>query len=137
MDKIKDKIKKTLIRLYPETDGDIDYIFDNGDTVLIRAIKSKNKIYIHNILQYTRKHNNSNNNGYTALMYASKYGFLDIIKLLVEKYHVDIYKLTIKFNKASNITKYDSIKEYLEKMERKQYALADLNYTKYTTKLPG
>jgi hypothetical protein len=38
--KIKDKIKKTLRHLYPETDGDIDYVFDNGDTILIKAIKS-------------------------------------------------------------------------------------------------
>jgi hypothetical protein len=66
-------------------------------------------------------------------MYASKYGFLDIIKILVEKYHVDIYKLTCKYNKASNIAKEPCIKEYLEKIERKQYALADMNYEPSTS----
>lgn len=77
-------IKKILIKRCPETNGDIDYIFDNGDTVLMKAIKTQNKIVMYNVLKYSRNHNISNKDGYTALMYASKYSYLDIVKLLVE-----------------------------------------------------
>lgn len=131
MEKKREKIKKHLLKIYPETCGNIDYIFDNGDTVLIRAIKSKNKIYIHNILQNTKKHNNANKNGWTALMYACKYDLLDIVKLLVEKYNVDIYKLNNKFNRAVHMSNDDTIKKYIEKMEKIQYAKADLIYESY------
>ena len=121
-------IKKILIKRYPETNGDIDYIFDNGDTVLMKAIKTQNKIVMYNVLKYARNHNISNKDGYTALMYASKYEFLDIVKLLVEKYRVDIFKLTKKLNKASDISKSEEIIDYLKRMEKLEYIKADLEY---------
>ena len=33
-----------LLNKYPETNGNINYIFYNGDSVLIKSIKSNNKI---------------------------------------------------------------------------------------------
>ena len=124
------KIKKVLLNRYPETSGNIDHIFDNGDTLLMKALKSKNKILIYNILKYqaARNHNVSNKNGYTALIYASKFGFFDIVKLLVEKYNVDIFKLTKKCKKASDICDCQEIIDYLQKTEKIQYSKADIEY---------
>jgi ankyrin repeat protein len=122
-------IKKVLLKRYPETNGDINYIFDNGDTVLMKAIKTQNKIAMYNVLKYARNHNICNKNGYTALMYASEYEFLDIVKILVEKYSVDIFKLTKKLNKASDISKSKEIIDYLKRMEKLEYIKADLEYT--------
>lgn len=94
----------------------------------MKAIKSKNKIAMYNILKYARNHNISNKNGYTALMYASKYGFFDIVKILVENWNVDIFKLTNRFNKASDISEFKEIRNYLLKMEHFFYVKADLEY---------
>jgi ankyrin repeat protein len=121
-------IKKVLLKIYPETNGDIDYIFNNGDTVLMKAIKTKNKIAIYNILKYTKNHNLSNKSGCTALVYASKFGFFDTVKLLVEKYHVDIFKFTKKLNKASDVCKSKDIIDYLKQKEKLEYIKADLEY---------
>ena len=124
------KIKKILLKKIPETDGNINYIFNNGDTLLIKALKSKNKIFIHNILRYSKVHNISNNKKYTALMYAVTYNFFDIVKILVEKYRVDIYKLLDNYDKASDIARklnFFDIESYLLNQEKIQYIEFELD----------
>jgi ankyrin repeat protein len=109
------RIQKILVQYYPLTTGNIEYFFNNGDTVLIKTIKSKNLFFIRNIIQYTKLHNNKNYKNHTALMYVCKYNFFDIVKLLVEKYKVDIFIVTkTKFLKASDIAKKYGNKEIYE-----------------------
>ena len=136
------KIKKKLNLLIPETNGNINYIFENGKTILMRAIimKAKNinphkeiliNYYIEKIIIYTNNHNKSDDKGHTALMYAAKYGYFDIIKKLVEKYNIDIYKVSCNFNNAKDIAKKngnENVYNYLERMEIFQKCKSDENY---------
>jgi hypothetical protein len=52
----------------------------------------------------------------------------------VEEYNVDIFKLTKKYNKASDICDFIEISEYLKKMEKFQLIQADLEYENIKTR---